>query len=390
MRLAGRVETATWADARFQALTREAQLVYLYILSGPNSHGSGLFYCPPGYVAEDLNMAPATISDALAAIAAARLIARDGKWVFVPGIYTAPANANVGKSYLRHWSNAPDGACKQAAAKAFHETTDFPARDLVMQSRLKAYADGHIRASQTVSEPVTEPIPKPAPDLFFDANLTRSQSGGGEGKGEGEGEGIIPPQPPQGGVSEAVAERAGEPDLTPPPCLRRPPQPAPDDPDWAAFVAAYPWRAGDSRERAREAWGWALEQGHEPADIIAGARAYAEAQAKPGAVVTKNAKRWLSGLCWQAVPGDGAPAPARKADWGNVPPSALDKLDRQDRAMIEAGMVRASWADGVLYVATGTKFLASRLNGDWGEHIAQRLGVASIKAQHVKPEGAPA
>lgn len=44
-----------WRDPRFRKLKREAQLIYLYVLSGPHQMSSGLAYLPASYIASDLS-----------------------------------------------------------------------------------------------------------------------------------------------------------------------------------------------------------------------------------------------------------------------------------------------------------------------------------------------
>lgn len=73
----GRIETTIWQNPKFRALTEEAQLFYLYLLTCPHGNAIGCFLLPVGYVTADLEWDAETFREAVSECVSEGLIERD-------------------------------------------------------------------------------------------------------------------------------------------------------------------------------------------------------------------------------------------------------------------------------------------------------------------------
>jgi hypothetical protein len=90
------------------------------------------------------------------------------------------------------------------------------------------------------------------------------------------------------------------------------------EPDgFAEFWATYPPRQNSSKSDARTAYAAALKKGANPADILAGARVYANDQRGKDPQYTAHARTWLHGRRWEDALATPAPAPRAKFAWEN-------------------------------------------------------------------------
>lgn len=91
-----------------------------------------------------------------------------------------------------------------------------------------------------------------------------------------------------------------------------------DEPEgFAEFWAIYPPRRNSSKADARKAYAAALKAGADPAEIIAGAKLYADSQHGQDSQFTAHAKTWLHGKRWEDALAMPSPAPRRKFAWEN-------------------------------------------------------------------------
>jgi hypothetical protein len=86
VRAYGKVAPAFWTGAtgrRIRAAGPAAQVVALYLLTGPHANMLGLYYLPPPFICHETGLDPATVADALDALCAAGFCRHDPESEFV-------------------------------------------------------------------------------------------------------------------------------------------------------------------------------------------------------------------------------------------------------------------------------------------------------------------
>ena len=119
MRDYGQVQCAWWGHPETSALSDNAKLLFLYLLTGPHSNGLGCYRLPDGYVSADLGKGFETVSKGLNELEEKGLAyrCRDTQFVYIP-------------KYLK-WNPVSN---KNVAAARTKEFKDIPSNFLYIQS----------------------------------------------------------------------------------------------------------------------------------------------------------------------------------------------------------------------------------------------------------------
>ena len=78
-----KIETFIWHDDKFQRLTDDARMLFLYLLTSPHGNMCGMFYLPELYAASDLQWAPERYRRGIEALLKASRIAVDGNVIWL-------------------------------------------------------------------------------------------------------------------------------------------------------------------------------------------------------------------------------------------------------------------------------------------------------------------
>lgn len=125
-----KVEPRMWDDERFAALSPEAKLTWLCILTGPHTTAlPGLSVCGVASLAEAIRYGIDTVSKALDELVAKGLVKANlgARVILVPNAprYNPCPNVKVLKGWLSLWKNVPDCAEKYAYIKHLRASLDF-------------------------------------------------------------------------------------------------------------------------------------------------------------------------------------------------------------------------------------------------------------------------
>lgn len=112
-----KVDTRTWGDAKFRRLSHDAQRVWLYLLTGPETTSlPGVIVAGPAALAEGCDLSPKAFGEAfgealregmLKACLESRLV-----WLQNATKYNRPESPNVVKSWRDAWDNVPECSLK--------------------------------------------------------------------------------------------------------------------------------------------------------------------------------------------------------------------------------------------------------------------------------------
>lgn len=86
MREYGTVPTSLWSSAAFHACGQDAQVLFLFLLSGPHTTMCGCFRAPAGYISEDFGWPQERVSKAFRELSEKGFVSLDERagWVLVP------------------------------------------------------------------------------------------------------------------------------------------------------------------------------------------------------------------------------------------------------------------------------------------------------------------
>ena len=151
----GKVKESFWTDKKMLALSDDARMLALYLLTGPHRNLIGCMRVPDGYLLADLRWSSERLADAIAMLSRCHFICRDDEgWTII-------------LNQLRHDPFKVPNHAKSAIALA----NQVPQESIVFQHlvpRLKAALDGIGMASawhtDTIAIPEPSPLPAPAPE----------------------------------------------------------------------------------------------------------------------------------------------------------------------------------------------------------------------------------
>lgn len=148
MRDYGKVRTAIWSDEKVREdMTSDDRVLFFYLLTSPHTTALGCFYCPDGYILEDLRWSLERVKDTIASLCRLGVAHRDRTgWVWLPNFlrHNVPENGSVWKHIRRLAKAIPESVTFRAAVIA-----SIPDSDTV---------------PPTVPTLVPEPPPEPEPN----------------------------------------------------------------------------------------------------------------------------------------------------------------------------------------------------------------------------------
>ena len=107
----GQIKSAYWTHPEIRGLTLAAKTVGAYLMTGPHSNGLGCFYCPPGYVADDLKIAYEDAVTALSELSGVGFVKRctETGYVLIPHYlkWNSVDNPNVAKARAKELGAVP-------------------------------------------------------------------------------------------------------------------------------------------------------------------------------------------------------------------------------------------------------------------------------------------
>lgn len=241
----GKIKETFWTDKKVQAMSDDARMLALYLLTGPHRNMIGCMRAPNGYITEDLKWSSERLADAMAMLCECRFIYRDDGWIFIPNqLKHDPLSKTP-----NHVKSAVAFANEVPPESSFYQ--EFKARFIAALQAIDKASEWHPQ-DIAIPSPSPCPLPEPSPE----------------------------PEP-------AVAPPAL--DLTA---------------EFETFWEAYPKKA--DRGHAFKAFKAIRKRGVPLEALIAGAERYRD-DPNRDPQFTKNAQGWLGGECWNDEPATAPP-----------------------------------------------------------------------------------
>ena len=114
-----KIETFIWHDDKFQRLTDDARMLFLYLLTSPHGNMCGMFYLPELYAASDLQWAPERYRRGIEALLKASRIAVDGNVIWLKN--HVKHNTPRGKNQIVGFVNALEKVPSNSLIKEYVE-----------------------------------------------------------------------------------------------------------------------------------------------------------------------------------------------------------------------------------------------------------------------------
>lgn len=116
-----------WGDAKFRRLSHDAQRVWFYLLTGPETTSlPGIIVAGPAALAEAIGLEPKAFREAFGEVLREGMAKADpeARLVWLPNSarYNIPESPNVVRSWRSHWDNVPECPLK---VEAFQELQAF-------------------------------------------------------------------------------------------------------------------------------------------------------------------------------------------------------------------------------------------------------------------------
>jgi hypothetical protein len=150
----GKVKDTFWTDKKIQAMSDDAKMLALYLLTGPHRNMLGCMRAPNGYIMEDLKWSSKRLSDAIAMLCECHFIARDDDgWTII----------------LNQLKHDPIKVPNHARAAIAIADTVPPESSIfqLLAPRLIAALEGINMASEwhpkTIPHAIATPLPSPLP-----------------------------------------------------------------------------------------------------------------------------------------------------------------------------------------------------------------------------------
>lgn len=158
-----KVDPRVWDDDKFIELSDDAQLLWLLVLTGPQTTiVPGLMTGGLGTLSEVLRKGSERVSKAFEELLEKGLIEHDPKRrvLRVPNAprYNEPANPNVLRGWFRAWRSAPESPLKYAHIGSLEAAIDQSSPHMA-----RAWEETFGTIPQTLREGLPEPSPKPFP-----------------------------------------------------------------------------------------------------------------------------------------------------------------------------------------------------------------------------------
>ena len=133
----GRILTSMWQNPKFRQLSEHSRTVWIYLCSSPHSNAAGCFVLPIAYASHDCQLSPSRFEAAIAEIALAEMIIRDGDVVFVRDWFehNKPTGGKHARAMLSAILQCPSKSLKCQALEAFIECDSKIVEPLIEEAR---------------------------------------------------------------------------------------------------------------------------------------------------------------------------------------------------------------------------------------------------------------
>lgn len=177
-----KVDPRMWGDAKFRRLSHDAQRVWFYLLTGPETTSlPGIIVAGPAALAEAIGLEPKAFREAFGEVLFQGMAKADteARLVWLPNSarYNIPESPNVVRSWRSHWDNVPECPLK---VEAFRELQAFC--EALGEGFAKAFREGCAQPSPNQEQeqeqeqeqnkregPAATPPAAPAPVRFEDS-----------------------------------------------------------------------------------------------------------------------------------------------------------------------------------------------------------------------------
>lgn len=109
------IDVRLWNDRKFLALSDEGKLLWLYLLTCPETLSiPGVIVAGEAAIAERLEWLPQRFRERFAEVERCLLVHREGRLIWLPNAlrYQPPSNPNAVKSWAKCWDDVPEGRLK--------------------------------------------------------------------------------------------------------------------------------------------------------------------------------------------------------------------------------------------------------------------------------------
>ena len=168
------LDCGIWQDPKVRGLDVDGKLLFAYLIANPHSHVSGLYWCPPHYMAHELGLPLKRVEKALGALAESGLVAFDPEREVVWVVSMAGKQAyapNVWKSCASHVATLHGSPLIEGWIERYKDRTDAIANLSAMYTEpIQEVPQGTY--TQSLSVPVPDPdtdtqslsVPVPLPE----------------------------------------------------------------------------------------------------------------------------------------------------------------------------------------------------------------------------------
>ena len=157
-----RVDCRMWGDAKFRRLSEQAKLLWVYLLTGPETTSlPGLIVCGRAQLAESLGWLPQRLGERFGELSSLGMAKADwdARLIWLPNAvkYNLPANPNVvwgPKGWAGHWGLIPECSLQIEAWHALRSA---------MEQLPQPFLEGFLRSfPQPSPQPLPQPLPPPS------------------------------------------------------------------------------------------------------------------------------------------------------------------------------------------------------------------------------------
>jgi hypothetical protein len=152
----GKVKETFWTDKKVQAMSDDAKMLALYLLTGPHRNMLGCMRVPDGYITEDLKWSSERLTDAIDKLCGCQFIIRDDDgWTLI----TNQLRHDPLSKTPNHIKAAASIADTVPPEVSFYQ--EFASRFVAALEAIGAASEWH---PHDIAIPLPSPLPQPSPE----------------------------------------------------------------------------------------------------------------------------------------------------------------------------------------------------------------------------------
>ena len=144
----GQIRSAFWTHPEIRPASLLTKAIAAYLMTSLHTNGVGCFYCPPGYIADDLKVDYGDVQAAFESLEEINFLrfCQDTGYVLIPHFlkWNPIDNANVGKARLKEVSSVP---------MQFSYLVE-------LAQAIERFGGEHLTVPQTLTQRVTQTLPE--------------------------------------------------------------------------------------------------------------------------------------------------------------------------------------------------------------------------------------